>query len=253
MLLLRSETGNITLADDTLVFALDDTGNESLTEVSYPVFGLGGCAFMVGDYVRLIEKPFTGMLRTHFPDVKRPFHITDVVHEGISKQQIQALNDFFENHHFFRLARTVSAKRINLTDLSTIEIITGALSNAIRDIAKWTSFKRVVVLVEASERDGSKIVQGLSGRRLVEDGNEYVIEVGTLPKKAAFPALEVADIIIHTAGRQVRHRFGGKADFLPDFESVFKTVDEKFISYMEFTKAEFQYALSLDAKKALKD
>ena len=62
MLLLETGSAKVLLTDNTLVFALDDTGNENLIQEGYPVFGLGGCAFMVGDYERLVQKPFIDML-----------------------------------------------------------------------------------------------------------------------------------------------------------------------------------------------
>ena len=54
-----------------------------------------------------------------------------------------------------------------------------------------------------------------------------------MPKAAAELALEVADLIIHTIGRQARHNLTSRGTFVPDFKAVFYSVDRKLVSFME--------------------
>lgn len=49
--------GALTIADQSLVVFVDDTGHEALVPC-HPVYGLGGCAAMAGDLDRLIRHPW---------------------------------------------------------------------------------------------------------------------------------------------------------------------------------------------------
>ena len=77
-LVLDHGEGVLTLGVDTLVVALDDTGHEAFADSNHPVFGLGGCAFLVKDYKRLIEAPWNYMCQRFFPEVERPMHAADL-------------------------------------------------------------------------------------------------------------------------------------------------------------------------------
>ena len=66
------------LSEKTLLIVIDDTGQENFKDPNFKVFGLGGCAFLVRDYQRLIEKPWNEMCQRYFPEVKRPMHAADL-------------------------------------------------------------------------------------------------------------------------------------------------------------------------------
>ena len=53
-----------------------------------------------------------------------------------------------------------------------------------------------------------------------------------MPKSAAYPALEVADFVMHAVGRQARNDLKKREGFLPDFKAVFHSVDSKLASFM---------------------
>ena len=110
-LILEHQNGREHLSERTLVIALDDTGQEEFKDPNYQVFGLGGCAFLVKDYQRLIEKPWNYMCQRFFPIIRRPMHATDL--EKPSKEQLDAFKHFFEKFEFFRIAVTASVKTIN--------------------------------------------------------------------------------------------------------------------------------------------
>ena len=54
-----------------------------------------------------------------------------------------------------------------------------------------------------------------------------------MPKAAAEPALEVADFVVHTVGRQARQNLTNRGVFLPDFKAVFHDVHPNLVSFME--------------------
>ena len=111
---LKSDNGTLTLGPNTLVFALDDTGNECFKDPNHPVFGIGGCGFLVKDYVRLIDAPWGDMCKTYFPDCNRPLHAADI---QFTKKQIEGVASLFKSFEFFRIAATTNSNLINGTEL----------------------------------------------------------------------------------------------------------------------------------------
>jgi len=230
-LVLEHTNGILRLPESTLVIALDDTGHEKFPDPNYPVFGLGGCAFLVRDYQRLIETPWNYMCGKYFPDFRRPMHATDL--RKPSKEQLDALNHFYENFQFFRLATTVSINAEKDIEQDYIQIIGASMLNRILDVTKSVIFDRCIILIEESERIELKIVQCFSEKIITGEGNEVKIEIGLIPKSACIPAMEVADMIVHTAGTQTRHRLKGNKTPKPDFEKIFNSVPKFLTSFME--------------------
>ena len=77
-LLLQHDDGLTILGSDTFVVAVDDTGHEDFLDPNHRVFGLGGCAFAVRDYQRLIEKPWNYMCDRFFQNQERPLHASNI-------------------------------------------------------------------------------------------------------------------------------------------------------------------------------
>lgn len=235
-LTLERDEGNIVLDEDVLVFVIDDTGHEDLHDANGSGFGIAGCAFMVRDYWRLIDGPWTYMLGEFFPDITRPVHATDNL-RNLTEVQYGALTHFFTKFEFFRLATVVGKNAANLTEAGFVEIVSASLLEHVKRIAGYASFSRVVMLFEASERMEAKVMRELASRKLVGNGRETPIEIGTIPKKSCMSALEVADVIAHTALGQTRHRNTGKAPtFRKDFVDIFKSVDTRLVHFMEITE-----------------
>lgn len=227
----------VVLGSNTLVFALDETGHEDFLDKNYPVFGIGGCGFMVSDYRRLIESPFNYMCEKFFPDINRPFHTTDVARE-ITTEQIDSLNHLFTKFQFFRIAVVVNQELENNTDFSVIQLVARVLLDRVRDIAKITPFERVVIIYEDSERIGVEVMKALSNYSLKKRNEKINVELALMPKKSGFVGLELADLIIHTAGRQGNHYLKDKEFLLPDYKNVFQGVDKRLISFRQFGKVE---------------
>jgi hypothetical protein len=73
-------------------------------------------------------------------------------------------------------------------------------------------------------------------------GRQIQVVGFTLPKKSMEPGLELADLIIHTSGKQQRkHAEGyrdGKRYFTPDFRAVFHSVPPTWVLYSSLTAME---------------
>lgn len=224
----------VSLSENTLVVAIDDTGHEEFLDPNYRVFGLGGCAFLVRDYERLIEKPWNYMCAKFFADVPRPLHAASL--QNLSSEQLGALSCFFEKFEFFRIAVTASAESVKEVENSFIEIAGTLLYECICEIGKWAVFERLFIVFEESERVEMKVIQSLSGRKIRQNSNEIKIELGLVPKSASVPAMEVADFIIHTAGAQTRNRAAGTKEIRKDFEIIFRNVDNRLVDFREITR-----------------
>lgn len=236
-LILSGDAGDICLGENTFVICLDDTGHERFCDANHPVFGLGGCAFMVRDYLRLIEIPWNYMCSRFFPNEPRPLHAADL---KCTEEQIEALNHFFSKFEFFRIAALASNKTTKKFEGNFIELIGACILERIADVAKWARFDRMVIIVESCDRIELDILSSIADKKIVNgiSGTEVQLELFLLPKSACMPAMELADFIIHTAGGQVRHRNTRGNSFRKDFQVIFKDVDERLSSFMEIVKAQ---------------
>lgn len=236
-LIIETDQGNKELPDSTLVIALDDTGHEDLHKANGGCFGIGGCGFLVSDYQRLVETPWNFMLANFFPGTPRPVHAADHLRNP-TKEQLSALTYFFSNYGFFRLAVTVSTNTINYAEAGYIEIVGGSILQRIAEIGSHAVFTSVFILFESSERIEKQVMQSLGGKKLIAGNNEFPIELGVIPKAACVPAVELADVIAHTACGQTRHRNERHPKAVRrDFKDVFQTVDQRLVSFAEITLA----------------
>ena len=178
------------------------------------------------------------MCSTFFPDIKRPFHTTDVI-RTMTDEKISALNTYFNNFMFFRVARTMTIDLENSTDVDTVRLITISLLEGIKEIGKWTRFKKLIIILEDSDRLKNRILGGLHGYSLSGPDKKIEIELCYMSKDSCFPALEVADLVVHTAGRQSKiwKKTPGK-ETEPDFNAVFKSIDSRLCSFLQIQRVE---------------
>jgi len=78
---------SIRLFGKDLVFAIDETGVENLSDANQAYFGFAGCGFMAEDYYRLVDAPYSYTCAKYFPELERPLHANDL------KQRIRIVND----------------------------------------------------------------------------------------------------------------------------------------------------------------
>jgi len=232
---LETDAGIVSLGAKTLIVALDDTGHETFADPNCRYYGLGGCAFLVSDYKRLVQLPWDYMCQTFFSDIERPLHAADL-HQP-SPEQIEALNHYFSRFQVFRLVVTIHEKATNAEDFDLIEVVGKSIIERIVEIAKHVDFDRICVIVEDSQRIGVKIMRGLSGRDIIRGDDRIKIELALMPKTVTMPALEVADFLIHTAGTETRRR-NEKPEraVLKDYKLMFRDVDPRLVSGMEITR-----------------
>lgn len=235
VLALRSPEGDSVLGPTTLLVAIDDTGDPTTVDPNHPVFGLGGCAVLVGQYCEAIRLPWARMKGAHFDGPLSPLHAADL--RKPSAEQIDALNAFFAQSAFFRIAALTTRHFVIPNHLARLELTCLVLGRLLENIGGRVPFSKVAIMLDASERltpELSRVFREVKGtQRIGGIEREVPVEFYQAPKDLCEPALEVADFVMHTAGRAVRHSVRGGAFLdLPDFRAVFATTPPELAEFV---------------------
>ncbi|TXT23225.1 MAG: hypothetical protein FD134_2251 [Gallionellaceae bacterium] len=231
------EDGASVVLDSTcLLVFVDETGDELFSDPQHPVFGLGGCAVLVGDYVNFVRPAWRKMKDQHFDGADSTLHASEL--GSPSKEQLNALSQFFALKRFARLAAIASGRSVLPNDYSPYQIVSRAFLARVERIALRFSFSRIVLLVESSERANvlaerhvgpyNKADVEYFGRTVHVPIDHYFV-----PKTMNEPGIEVADFVMHAVGGQVRSECSGLAPgFRKDFTAVFRDVPRELVEYM---------------------
>jgi hypothetical protein len=189
---------------------------------NYPVFGLGACAINSSSAASVIAEPWRAMKAVHFGGKDVPLHTNEL--RNATTEQLDALSKFFREQQFARLAVTISKSAVLPTGKTPLEIITGSMMNRYTDLLRRVSPEpnEVAFLHEASNRLDDAIEQHFGGRpdqRHNDPGTQRLIEISH-----GLPELEVADFIMHAAGRRaVQIHRDPATPFGKDFIVVFQS------------------------------
>ena len=234
----------------SMVIFVDETGNEGLSDPKNPTFGRGGCGCLYPAYNELIKKPWRKLKRERLGGANKPFHATDFEQTRPTMRQIGGINGFLARP-FWRFAVMLDA-RTELPDgvdaHKAISLMT--IAYASRVVAKY-DVDVVALLFEGSDRGDSLVkrdfdlaimdLRNMSGRRVGVEGC-------FMQKDSMEPGLEVADLIVHTAGRQRRHELSGKAGHVKDFQQTYwhSSIPPEFMAI-----SSMQVAEAVEAGKAV--
>jgi hypothetical protein len=122
------------------------------------------------------------------------------------------------------------------------QIVAGGVYNRISQLAMPYPLDSLALIFEASDR-GDLLAQRYFGslRCKREDGSFLPIHHGIMGKHIGEPGLEIADFIVNTAGRHVRHFLKTGTHEANDlFDAIFQSVPKSLVSYLEITSAEIE-------------
>lgn len=235
MLLFEAETKQVRLRPTTLLISLDETGGPDLLDPNYPVFGIGGCAILVGQYFNTIGGPWLSMKEQHFGGAYKPLHAVDL--KAPSSQQLEALGRFFRERAFFRMAAVLTKQTTIPGGVTRLEVLTAALINRIGAILQRVPCSDVVLLFESAYTHGELVWRTFEEMRLSRsiDGAAagVPIEMVHCGKEMRLPSLEVADFVVQAAGGAVRGSMRGRPLLArKDFESVFRTTPPEWAEFI---------------------
>jgi hypothetical protein len=222
---------DLILPDRCLAVFVDDTGHEALVR-GHPVYGLGGCAVLGRDLVRLIWQPWKAirMRVTGSPDT--PLHASQFGTIA-NKSDMEAVSAFFRSQAFARFGAIISTETKLADQLSLMQTMKTVLVERINQIMQPTLCREVKVIFESSQRADPIIRKVFQDFELRRGWKIIPSDCYFMPKAAAEPALEVADFVVHTVGRQARQNLTNRGVFLPDFKAVFHDVHPNLVSFME--------------------
>jgi hypothetical protein len=227
------------LGGDFLVY-VDETGHEEFADARHPVFGFGACAATAETVEQLLLQPWAEFKRENFGSSSYSLHSCKIKRTDITPARADAARAFFRNSLFCRAAAMVRANtKIDpkLEPNAAYSIAGAALVRRIIEIFKWHSSGRIVLIFERSQRLDPLADSAFPRPTVSEDGKDIPVELCRMPKGDL--GLEVADFVAHTAGRKARIKAGGTpahSEFV-DFAAVFRSVPEKFVSYLEIDSA----------------
>jgi hypothetical protein len=226
-----SSAENLHLPDRCLAVFVDDTGHEALAR-GHLVFGLGGCAVLGRDLVRLIWQPWKAIRKrvTGSPDT--PLHASEFA-KIARTSDIEAVAEFFRVQAFARFGAIISVNTKLEDELTLMQTMKAVIQQRVNDIMQPTLCRDVKIIFESSERANMLIQETFQDFELRRGWKHIPSECYFLPKAAAEPALEVADFVMHAVGRQARRNLTNRGSFVPDFKAVFHAVHPTLVSFME--------------------
>ncbi|HEV7590883.1 MAG TPA: hypothetical protein VGO40_22420 [Longimicrobium sp.] len=225
----------VLLSPTDLLLAIDETGIEDLSDPKYPLFGLGGCGVLAGQYLDLIERPWTRLKEKHFGSMFVPLHAAELL--GATPQQLAALGEFFRRNQFFRLAALTTDKTEMHPSIHPYPSVAMVLMRQLAEISEIVPFRRVAVVLESSQRTDGLAWNTFKDFQMWRTDGSAREEVDVIflrgSKRLRYSALEVADFVMHAAGTAVREeRLGKRMLDRKDFAAVFGSVPEHLVHFL---------------------
>jgi hypothetical protein len=234
-------SGSVVLDAKCLLVFVDETGHELFADPRHPLFGLGGCALLVHEYVNYVRPQWLQLKERYFGRADISLHANEL--RLPTQVQLAALNDVFASRHFARFAAVATEKSILPDEYSTYQLVSQVMLARIERIARQFPFSRIALLVESSYRANVLAERHLgpynkADVEYLERKAQVPIDHYFIPKTMNEPGMEIADFIMHAVGGQVRSELTGQGTrFRKDFKAVFQDVPRELVEYMNIQNA----------------
>ena len=205
----------------SLLIFIDETGIEDFSDPKNPTFGRGGCGALFTEYKRRIVKPWRRLKRQRLGGATKPFHATEFEQSRPTMHQISGINTFIALP-FWRFATMCNSRTELPAEIDAHKAISLVTINYFARHVAQCDVDVLALIFEASDRGNSLVMRdyGLASLKNIR-GRDVEVEGCFMPKASMEPGLEVADLIVHTAGRQRRHELAGKSGHTKDFQQTY--------------------------------
>jgi len=224
IVVVRSPDGDEALGPNCLIIAIDETGHEELADPRYPIFGLGGCLTVVGEYHEQIRGPWAAIKAKHFGGSRTPLHATGL---KPTPEKAEAIGAFFRSRVFGRFAAITTPATSLLTPLDRFTSTAWMMAHLVTLASAEYSFDRIAVIFEYNARTDPHVRKIFSPTKAFSEEAAKRWKVPTqffyAFKHMAEPLVEVADFVMQAGGSAVRRNLETGVPFLArkDFAAVF--------------------------------
>src|SRR5271166_937925 len=206
---------------NTLVFYVDDSGDERLNDCNHPIFAFGGVS-CVSDFHIPIAAAWQAMKRRVFPQVTGPLHAAAHMRERkLSEAKQAAVLQAMAHRELGRVGTLVTNQTIvrldRIVQVACLTLVRRFESVAVgmAELGLWrpSPHQAIIVVFEVSPRLARQIEQHLSGARCAVAGLDLPIIGYFMPKSVANPFLEMADFVVNAIARNVKRQIAsGRQD-----------------------------------------
>jgi hypothetical protein len=229
---------------NTLVFYIDDTGDEQLNNQQHPIFALGGVACVTEHHIP-IARAWQIMKTSTFPQVVGPLHAKTHLRDRMTDRRCRAVLAGMAHRQLGRFGAVITSSTIIPLD-KVVPVACGTLFNRIANVTDgmirlglWQPVGgQIVTVFEASARLAEHIQLGFAGRTIKAGAFTIPIDGCFMPKSVANPFLEMADFVANTIGKNLKHQIKrSPAECTANFRALFRDVGPPLADYIEVRMA----------------
>jgi hypothetical protein len=230
---------HLILKSNTLVFYVDESGDERLNNPQHPIFAFGGVA-CPSDFHLPIARAWQAMKAKHFPQVDGPLHANTHLRERLSSKKRLAVLTGMAHPELARFGTVITSSTVLLPDwIFTVACMELAkrFASVMEGMIQLGLLKvpgRVVAEFEHSTRLAKHIEQHFTDLVLEVGGHAIPVEGRFMPKSVVNPFLEMADFVASTIGKNLKYqRKFDPSGCTANFEALFRKVGPPLAAYAE--------------------
>jgi Protein of unknown function (DUF3800) len=227
------------LKPNTLVFYVDESGDERLNDKQHPIFAFGGvaCSF---DFHLPIARAWQAMKAENFPQVDGPLHANTHLRDRLSETRRQAVLTGMAHPKLARFGTVITSSTVVPLDwiftVACMELAKrfASVAEGMMQLGLWKVSGRVVAVFEHSTRLAKHFEQHFTGLVLEVGGHSIPVEGSFMPKSVVNPFLEMADFVASAIGKNVKHQQKSDPSACTDnFQALFRKIGPPLAAYAE--------------------